>query len=80
MMMVCKDGFDNTVRTVSVQSDSKLIGGDYLNFNGTATPYLCRLFQDGTKDTSFNLGTSFNGKVYCSTTARRKKTFRRCIY
>jgi hypothetical protein len=38
--------------------------GDYLNFNGTATPYLCRLFQDG-KDT-FNLGTSFNGKVYCS--------------
>ncbi|MFV8358660.1 delta-60 repeat domain-containing protein, partial [Flavobacterium sp. XS1P32] len=61
------DGFDNTVRTVSVQSDNKLIvGGDYLNFNGTATPYLCRLFQDGTKDTSFNLGTSFNGKVYCS--------------
>ena len=61
------DGFDNTVRTVSVQSDSKLIvGGDYLNFNGTSTPYLCRLFQDGTKDTSFNLGTSFNGKVYCS--------------
>ena len=61
------DGFDNTVRTVSVQSDSKVIvGGDYLNFNGTATPYLCRLFQDGSKDTSFNLGTSFNGKVYCS--------------
>ncbi|MDI5897922.1 T9SS sorting signal type C domain-containing protein [Flavobacterium yafengii] len=61
------DGFDNTVRTVSLQTDSKLIvGGDYLNFNGAITPYLCRLFQDGSKDTSFNLGTSFNGKVYCS--------------
>lgn len=61
------DGFDNAVRTVSVQSDSKLIvGGDYLNYNGTATPYLCRLFPDGSKDISFNLGTGLNGKVYCS--------------
>ena len=61
------DGFDNTVRTVSLQSDGKLIvGGDYLNFNGTVTPYFCRLFPDGSKDTSFNLGTSFNGRVYCS--------------
>lgn len=61
------DGFDNYVRTVSLQTDGKLIvGGDYLNFNGAITPYLCRLFQDGSKDTSFNLGTSFNGKVYCS--------------
>ncbi|MFV8335027.1 T9SS sorting signal type C domain-containing protein [Flavobacterium sp. RSP29] len=61
------DGFDNTVRTVSLQTDSKLIvGGDYVNFNGAVTPYLCRLFLDGSKDASFNLGTSFNGKVYCS--------------
>ena len=61
------DGFDNTVRTVSLQTDGKLIvGGDYLNFNGAITTYLCRLFQDGSKDSSFNLGTSFNGKVYCS--------------
>ncbi|MGZ9734923.1 T9SS sorting signal type C domain-containing protein [Flavobacterium sp. GNP002] len=61
------DGFDNTVRTVSLQTDGKLIvGGDYFNFIGAVTPYLCRLFQDGSKDTSFNLGTSFNGRVYCS--------------
>lgn len=61
------DGFDNTVRTVSIQSDGKLIvGGDFLNFNGAATPYLCRLLPDGTKDSSFNLGTGINGKVYCS--------------
>lgn len=64
---VLGDGFDNTVRTVSIQSDGKLIvGGDFLNFNGAATPYLCRLLPDGTKDPSFSLGTGINGKVYCS--------------
>ncbi|MFV8388797.1 T9SS sorting signal type C domain-containing protein [Flavobacterium sp. LB1P71] len=61
------DGFDNTVRTVSLQTDGKLIvGGDFLNFNGAVTPYLCRLFLDGSKDTSFGLGSGFNGKIYCS--------------
>ncbi|MFV5683901.1 T9SS sorting signal type C domain-containing protein [Flavobacterium sp. GB2R13] len=61
------DGFDNTVRTVSLQADGKLIvGGDFLNFNGAVTPYLCRLFSDGSKDISFGLGSGFNGKIYCS--------------
>jgi hypothetical protein len=61
------DGFDNTVRTLSVQDDGKLIvGGDFLNFNGVATPYLCRLLPDGSKDASFFLGTGFNNKVYTS--------------
>lgn len=61
------DGFDNTVRTVSLQPDGKLIvGGDFLNFNGAVTPYLCRLFSDGSKDISFGLGLGFNGKIYSS--------------
>lgn len=61
------DGFDNAVRVVSLQPDGKLIvGGDYLNFNGAETPYLCRLYSDGTKDVSFDLGTGFNAKVYSS--------------
>ncbi|MFV5694406.1 T9SS sorting signal type C domain-containing protein [Flavobacterium sp. LB3P122] len=61
------DGFDNTVRTVSLQTDGKLIvGGDFLNFNGAATSYLCRLFLDGSKDISFESGSGFNGKIYCS--------------
>ena len=61
------DGFDNTVRTLSVQDDGKLIvGGDFLNFNGVATPYLCRLLPDGSKDVSFSLGTGFNNKIYAS--------------
>ncbi|WP_348811894.1 T9SS sorting signal type C domain-containing protein [Flavobacterium maritimum] len=61
------DGFDNTVRTLSLQGDGKLIvGGDYLNFNGASTSFLSRLYPDGTKDDSFVLGTGFNGKIYSS--------------
>ncbi|PWB20056.1 calcium-binding protein [Flavobacterium sp. HTF] len=61
------DGFDNTVRTLSIQSDEKLIvGGDYLNLNGIPSPYLTRLNEDGSIDDSFNTGTGLNGKVYCS--------------
>lgn len=58
------DGFDGTVRTLSIQNDGKLIvGGEFLNYNGSTTLYLCRLQTDGSKDSTFNLGTAFNGKV-----------------
>jgi uncharacterized delta-60 repeat protein len=61
------DGFDNTVRTLLLQSDQNLIvGGDYLNLNGIASPYFTRLKPDGTIDESFNTGSGFNGKVYAS--------------
>lgn len=59
------DGFDNTVRTLSLQLDENLIvGGDYLSLNGIPCTYLTRLKPDGTIDLSFNTGTGFNGKVY----------------
>lgn len=61
------DGFDNTVRTLFLQSDKKLIvGGDYLNLNGISSPYFTRLMPDGSIDSSFNTGSGFNGKVYAS--------------
>lgn len=61
------DGFDNTVRTLFLQSDQNLIvGGDYLNLNGIASSYLTRLKPDGTIDESFTIGTGFNGKIYAS--------------
>lgn len=61
------DGFDGTVRTLSIQNDGKLlVGGEFLNYNGNAAAYLCRLQTDGSKDSTFNLGTAFNGKVYAS--------------
>lgn len=61
------DGFDNTVRTLSKQTDDNLIvGGDFLNFNGKPLQYLTRLKPDGTVDQDFDTGTGFNGKVYSS--------------
>lgn len=59
------DGFDNTVRTLFMQSDENLIvGGDYSSINGIPSPYLARLKPDGTIDQDFHTGTSFNGKIY----------------
>lgn len=59
------DGFDNVVRTVSLQSDQKLlVGGDYLNFNGAQCQYLTRLNLDGSIDETWDTGTGFNGKIY----------------
>ncbi|WP_055094538.1 T9SS sorting signal type C domain-containing protein [Flavobacterium aquidurense] len=61
------DGFDKTVRTLSLQSDNKLIvGGDYLNINGIPASYLCRLKPAGVIDNDFDTGTGLNGKVYDS--------------
>lgn len=59
------DGFDNTVRTLFLQSDEKLIvGGDFLTLNGIQLSYLTRLNTDGSIDESFQMGNGFNGKVY----------------
>ncbi|TDO98370.1 putative delta-60 repeat protein [Flavobacterium sp. 245] len=61
------DGFDNSVQTLSLQSDQNLIvGGEYLNLNGIPSPYLTRLTPDGTIDENFNTGSGFNGKIYAS--------------
>jgi len=59
------DGFDNIVRSLSLQSNENLIvGGDYLSLNGIPVSYLTRLKPDGTIDESFSTGTGLNGKVY----------------
>lgn len=59
------DGFDGTVRASALQADGRLlVGGDFLNFNGATTPYLCRLLPDGSKDLTFINGLGLNGRVY----------------
>ena len=63
------DGFNNTVRTLSIQADGNLIvGGDFLSFNGKPLSYLTRLKIDGTVDPDFDTGSGFNGKIYTSCT------------
>ena len=55
-------GFDDLVRSISIQSDGKiLVGGAFTDFNGNIRNRLVRLNSDGTEDTGFytNLGTGF---------------------
>jgi len=58
-------GFDNYVNSIAIQSDGKiLVGGDFTTFTGSSQNYLIRLNSDGSKDTSFNIGTGFDVGVY----------------
>ncbi|RYY85969.1 MAG: hypothetical protein EOO15_15665 [Chitinophagaceae bacterium] len=57
-------GPNNTVRSLALQSDGKvIIGGDFTSVAGTAANYLARLNADGTLDNTFQLGTALNGLV-----------------
>jgi uncharacterized delta-60 repeat protein len=60
------NGFNNTVSTLAIQSDGKiLVGGFFTTLNFVSRNYLIRLNSDGTVDTAFytNLGTGFNTTV-----------------
>jgi uncharacterized delta-60 repeat protein len=58
-------GFNNGVRSTSIQPDGKIIvGGDFTSFNGTARNYIARLNADGSLDASFNPQAGFNNGVY----------------
>lgn len=53
-----------TVQTIALQPDGKiLIGGQFSFFNGASQKYLIRLNADGSKDTSFNIGSGFGWYV-----------------
>lgn len=52
-------GFNNTVRTITSQSDGKImVGGAFSQYNGVTVGGIVRLNNDGTQDTSFNNGGS----------------------
>jgi uncharacterized delta-60 repeat protein len=56
---VAGSGFDNSVQTLAVQPDGKvLVGGDFTSYNGDAAAPNCvlRLNADGSLDKSFNYG------------------------
>lgn len=57
-------GFNNIVNAIVVQYDGKIIcGGAFTAYNGTTINRIARLNTDGTLDTSFVVGTGFNGAV-----------------
>lgn len=52
------------INAVAVQNDGKIIvGGDFISFNGSTRNRIIRLNPDGTRDTSFVLGSGFNYAV-----------------
>ncbi|TCN61193.1 T9SS C-terminal target domain-containing protein [Flavobacterium circumlabens] len=59
-----KIGFNHNIYAITKQADGKiLLGGEFTSYNGIAQKYLVRLNPDGSKDSSFNIGTGFNNIV-----------------
>lgn len=59
-----ESGFDLSARTLTIQSDGKiLVGGHFNFFNGIPRKGICRINLDGSIDTTFNPGTGFSNSV-----------------
>jgi uncharacterized delta-60 repeat protein len=58
------NGANTVVSAVALQSDGKaIVGGQFTSFSGSAVNRLVRVNTDGTRDTSFNVGTGLDGNV-----------------
>jgi uncharacterized delta-60 repeat protein len=58
-------GPNTTVRTITTQSNGRIIiGGDFINYNGTPASRIARLLDDGTLDAGFNTGTGASNFIY----------------
>jgi uncharacterized delta-60 repeat protein len=58
-----RTGFNSTPSTIAVQPDGKIIfGGNFTSFNSTGSVRLCRLNSDGTRDSTFNVGTGLTAQ------------------
>lgn len=58
-------GTNNTVYSIALQSDKKiLIGGNFRAYNGVTRNRITRLNADGSLDTSFNIGAGAGNAVY----------------
>ena len=57
--------FDDEIQDIAIQSDGKILcGGLFHNYSGISQNNIIRLNTDGTKDTTFEIGSGFNGNVY----------------
>ena len=59
-------GFNSTINTLDVSPSGKIVvGGGFTSFNGdTSNRYLIMLNSDGSRDTSFNVGTNITSPGY----------------
>lgn len=59
------NGLNGYVNSIAIQQDNKIIaGGSFNAFQNTNQNNIIRFNNDGSKDTSFNVGTGFNGAIY----------------
>ncbi len=57
-------GFNDQVKSIALQNDGKIIvGGNFTSYQGIIENRLIRLNEDGSKDTSFIIGTGFDQPV-----------------
>jgi uncharacterized delta-60 repeat protein len=57
-------GFDGSVKATVIESDGKIVaGGDFTSYHGINASKITRLNTDGSLDSSFGIGTGFNGTV-----------------
>lgn len=55
-------GFNSSVNAIAIQSDNKiLVGGSFTNYKGVVSNNIVRLNENGSIDSSFNIGNGFNG-------------------
>jgi uncharacterized delta-60 repeat protein len=58
-------GANNIIYTISPQSDGKIIaGGAFTAYSGSSNNNIVRINTDGTRDTTFNVGTGLNNPPY----------------
>jgi uncharacterized delta-60 repeat protein len=58
-------GSFSSVETIAIQSDGKiLVGGNFTTFSGSSQNRLIRLNSNGSKDTTFDIGSGFNSFIY----------------
>jgi len=57
-------GANGNIHATAIQSDGKIIiGGDFTTYDGKDSKRIARLNTDGSLDSSFDVGTGFNGLV-----------------
>jgi uncharacterized delta-60 repeat protein len=57
-------GFSNSVYDMITQSDGKIIAvGDFTTYSGSNSNRIVRINTDGTRDTTFNVGTGANSSI-----------------
>lgn len=60
-------GLGNAAYNANIQSDGKIIvAGAFTTYSGSTNNYIVRINTNGTRDTTFTLGTGFNNIVYIS--------------